>query len=624
MGKRQQGQAIVLAAVGMSALVAVVGLLLVGGLLYWERRQAQELADSAALAGAQAIQPGCTATGAAAVIDAADGILQSQLGGASRSSPSISGSCSTRYQGTNTYAGGSVSATINYPYNSRTSQVEILVDRTRQLELASVLGAGAATVRARAVAEFNGASLPGRYAMYAQNSILCSGNAPINANGSIYAGGLITVNGGCYIYAHDVPDPNNPGQFVDYGDVLVYASGQQWQQNTNAVCLPVTAANNAVCADGYEISQNTCGIAYVTEYLDASGQLGGGSGSPNPNPCANGASPSVPSLTFQNFLPPEPNKDPNAQKTLPGGSACQPNPPPASIYPKINVSGKVVGRGIFTFLPVQDAAGIWHFFPGCYGYLDISQLGSGARAALEPGFYYFNGAGYSTDFKGKSGGGLCLGGVTQLLAKDVTLEFVNNSSFSQTDCSQAPTSATNACPLNATNSPYSAGCGFGWQPCQFSPCPPNPGGDPFGSPTNTFTWFAAPCTSPPDSAGKDAVACINPSSWCPASDNACQGLLIWAPPNNYPTSQICGTFFLKGPGELSWLAGTIFWPGGPEVCGVTNATGCQYQANGTGTIAGELICQDIALQGGAQSSGAAITSYSSVKTKSPSEAALVE
>ena len=54
-------------------------------------------------------------------------------------------------------------------------------------------------------------------------------------------------------------------------------------------------------------------------------------------------------------------------------------------------------------------------------------VGGGAGAVLDPGFYYFNGSGFG------GGGGICLNGGT-LLARDVTLEFVNQAGFSSGDC----------------------------------------------------------------------------------------------------------------------------------------------------------------------------------------------
>ena len=53
--------------------------------------------------------------------------------------------------------------------------------------------------------------------------------------------------------------------------------------------------------------------------------------------------------------------------------------------------------------------------------------GAGGGAVLDPGFYYFNGSGFA------GGGGVCLNG-GELLARDVTLEFVNQAGFSTGTC----------------------------------------------------------------------------------------------------------------------------------------------------------------------------------------------
>ncbi|MGH3847782.1 MAG: hypothetical protein ACRDS0_41160, partial [Pseudonocardiaceae bacterium] len=97
---------------------------------------------------------------------------------------------------------------------------------------------------------------------------------------------------------------------------------------------------------------------------------------------------------------------------------------------------------------------------------------SGVGGVLDPGFYYFNGSGFA------GGGGICLNGGT-LLARDVTLEFVNQTGFSSGTCAVGG-GANCAAP-----------CRYGSTPCSLSACPPNSGAD---SPNN-LTWFAAPCAT---------------------------------------------------------------------------------------------------------------------------------
>jgi hypothetical protein len=187
---------------------------------------------------------------------------------------------------------------------------------------------------------------------------------------------------------------------------------------------------------------------------------------------------------------------------------------------------------------------------------------AGVGAALDAGFYYFNGSGFA------GGGGICLNGGT-LLARDVTLEFVNAAGFSSGTCTAGGgVSCTGACQ-------------FGSPPCSLPSCPPNVPAD---SPNN-LTWFAAPCSTAP--AAADAASCPV-SAWCPPVivvppvDRACTNLLIWAAPTS--TGQIA----ITGGVAKAWLLGSIYWPGT-----------CTYQVNGTSSIAGSLACDTLTISAGA-------------------------
>ncbi|MGA8922893.1 MAG: pilus assembly protein TadG-related protein [Candidatus Dormiibacterota bacterium] len=181
--------------------------------------------------------------------------------------------------------------------------------------------------------------------------------------------------------------------------------------------------------------------------------------------------------------------------------------------------------------------------------------GSAAGAVLDPGFYYFNGSGLG------GGGGICLNGST-LLARDVTLEFVNQAGFSSGTCAVGGgASCTGACQ-------------FGSTPCSLSTCPPNAGAD---SPNN-LTWFAAPCSTAPN---LDSASCTG-SAWCPAGDRACWNLLIWTP------ASATGQLTINGTAARHWLLGSIFWPGT-----------CTDTVNGTSSVAGTLECGSLSISAAA-------------------------
>jgi hypothetical protein len=182
-----------------------------------------------------------------------------------------------------------------------------------------------------------------------------------------------------------------------------------------------------------------------------------------------------------------------------------------------------------------------------------------ANAVFDPGFYYFNGLGFA------GGGGICLNGGI-LLARDVTLEFVNQAGFSSGSCAAG---GGTAC---------AGSCQFGSTPCSISICPPNALADPL-APLGGNTWFAAPCSQAPPAAGTQDTSCSG--SWCPAGDRACQNLLIYSPAGS--TGQIA----LSGAAVHAWLLGSIYWSGA-----------CTYAINGTSALDGSLACGPLTISAG--------------------------
>jgi hypothetical protein len=214
----------------------------------------------------------------------------------------------------------------------------------------------------------------------------------------------------------------------------------------------------------------------------------------------------------------------------------------ASEY-RLNLPAAVASETVTVTKTTTWSAGIAAFKPG-------------NGAVLDPGFYYFNGSGFA------GGGGICLNGAT-LLARDVTLEFVNQAGFSSGTCAAGGgASCTGACQ-------------FGSHPCSLQVCPPNLTAD---SPNN-LTWFAAPCSAAP--AAVDAASCPG-SAWCPAGDRSCSQQLIWASATN--TGQIA----ITGAAAYAWLLGSISWPGT-----------CTIVDNGTSMLAGTISCGTLSLSAAA-------------------------
>ena len=582
-GRRgQRGQAMVLVGLSMVAMMGMTALVLVAGQLYWERRIVQEVADAGALAGAPLIP--CSSANAYAAID---GLLSNQL----HASPSLSqtpGPCGAGPASwTRTYP-DQTAVTASYPY-SQPGEIQVAVSRPVPL-LVAILGTSTATVVARAVAQNGGASPPLNYALYVQKSITCLGSEASIVSGSIYVGGSIDTS--CAIYAREIPN-------VDPGAILVQLAGQQWSSGGGA-CSGGVPVGKAICADGYEISLDTCPTPGVTDFLGPSRV---------DYPCPSW---SVPTSDLARYVSPDPNGDTNAQATI-GGTACSATAG-ASTYLPLIVKTTVVGRlrpgvavvnGVsYPNTPYQDATGYYHLRPGCYGWLDLSLVLSADSTAkpavvFDPGFYYFSGYFQASDGKGKQGpqtaGGLCSNG-TQVLGRDVLLEVtsaVGPASLSSSTCSESPTGAT--------------GAGFGADPS----APVVDGGVAYG-------YLAAPC----DPTVNPGCPLTGGSGWCPKTDRACNATLVWAPAGPPASTQpaIDGTFFDKGPSERSWLYGSILWPGGPS----DGSAGCDWAANGSSAIVGAMICQSLSLQGGAGSSGAGITYARTATNNAPNEAGLVE
>ncbi|HEV3405055.1 MAG TPA: pilus assembly protein TadG-related protein [Candidatus Dormibacteraeota bacterium] len=236
---------------------------------------------------------------------------------------------------------------------------------------------------------------------------------------------------------------------------------------------------------------------------------------------------------------------------------------------RLNLPAGVASEAVRHSTPTRWSLAIATFRPA----------GASAGAVLDPGFYYFNGSGFV------GGGGICLNGHT-MLARDVTLEFVNRSGFS-----------TGTCAIGGGAGCGAGACQFGSQPCSIAACPPN---NPLDPARGGYTWFAAPCTQAP--AGD--AACPG-SAWCPNGDRACSNLLAWSPATN------TGRVAITGAAARNWLLGSIFWSGT-----------CTYRVNATSTIDGAISCGNLSVSATA-GAGTAVGSDYGVST-ALAEAVLVE
>lgn len=361
--KEQSGQVLVIVAIWLVALIGSAALILLTGSVEWQRNQIQQLADQAALDAAQKIAVGCTAGSASTVITEADNFVATQK--ARTGSLTIGpGSCSGGYTGTDTFA-GSLSETIHYPYRTNQQQVEVILTVSLPISFGSYMGASNTNVTRRAVAM----QLSSSTNAVTAGTISCTGGQ-FNVGGAILTTNAITLSGACAVYAHDRFDAAS-STYSGLGNVSVYANAQTWVGG-GGVCVAgaTSGSSNAICADGYERAGHNslaCGTSGTSAFLAA------GDAAQNANPCAAGKAPQY-VAPVSSRLPPEPNTDPAAIATLPGGAACS----AAGVYPNLVVGGSTVGTAeAGTPAPVKDASGFWHFKPSCYGYLDLRSMAGG-------------------------------------------------------------------------------------------------------------------------------------------------------------------------------------------------------------------------------------------------------
>lgn len=364
---RQSGQAMVLVALALLALIGSSALVLLAGSVEWQKDQLQALADSTALDAALKVAGSCDAATANTVINEADAFLGTQR--TRTGSLSIAaGTCATPYHGTDTFAGG-LTADYYYPYHAHEQQLEVLLTLNLPIAFGGVEGRSNTPVSRYAVAEALPASVPAISA----TTLNCTGGQ-VNVAGDIAAQNPIALSGGCALYSHERVAS---GAYSALGNTTVYADAQSWLV-AGGVCVAGAASgsSNAICADGYELSGHVApACAGATGYLSAAGQA------VNANPCAAGTGPQ-PVAPLSTALPPEPNTDPSAIATLQGtgGAACT----SGGVYPNIVAGGVTWGTGLAP-APVKDASGFWHFKPSCYGYLNLASAGGGTISLRQAG-----------------------------------------------------------------------------------------------------------------------------------------------------------------------------------------------------------------------------------------------
>jgi Flp pilus assembly protein TadG len=232
----EEGQAVVLFAILMLALLFAVGLAIDAGQLYSAKRSEQEAADAAAFAGAVVLyQQG---TGSEAISAARSDALTNGY--------SSGGSCLLTTPGPCTDAATQTTVTVNWPpiagtYVGNIKHVEVEI--TRQVRTSLVPAEAAFNpVRARGVA--GSEPLNNGYAIMALDRGNTCGSFNTQSNGDVHLnGGGILVNSTCSTAA--INTQNNATRFTiqsPYGlDVTGNATGS-WA----SIGIPVTPGHNQV------------------------------------------------------------------------------------------------------------------------------------------------------------------------------------------------------------------------------------------------------------------------------------------------------------------------------------------------------------------------------------------
>ena len=184
--RRQSGQALVIVAIWLVALIGSASLILLTGSVEWQRNQLQQLADQAALDAAMKIGVGCTAGSASTIITEADNFIATQR---TRTGALTIGAstCAGAYTGSDTFATG-LSETIHYPYRAHQQQVEVILTLALPISFGSYMGASNTNVTRRAVAQ----QLTGSVPTISATTVSCTG-AQFNVAGTIASSNAITV-----------------------------------------------------------------------------------------------------------------------------------------------------------------------------------------------------------------------------------------------------------------------------------------------------------------------------------------------------------------------------------------------------------------------------------------------
>jgi Flp pilus assembly protein TadG len=216
---REQGQMIVLFAICLVAMISVAGMLMDGGMASATRRQAQNAADTAAMAAAQALATSSSATTAAQTIASANGFPNTQT--------DCAGTSITGVTVNNPPTSGSHSGDSNY--------IEVIVQRPMRTGFASIVGQTCWMVSARAVASVN-ASAVATCSFCALNdttqnhTLVLKNSSTLRVDGDIYVN---SSNGG-YTPGTCVADPKSTYKVC--GDAFdVFGTGGSISAKTIAV-----------------------------------------------------------------------------------------------------------------------------------------------------------------------------------------------------------------------------------------------------------------------------------------------------------------------------------------------------------------------------------------------------
>lgn len=250
----QRGQTLVLFAIASTALIALAGLAIEGGVVAGDRRSLQAISDGAALAGAEHLPTPAAAVNAAvryAVRGLNGGVVPAGCDPTSIDSsgvaplPDICDPNPPHH------------ISVQTPYNSNATDILVHLDHTNPTPFTAVVGIGSAQIAARAVARNTNGDQPFGFTLYIGGNLTMNGNVETDIQGRVYVGGCISGTNSSPLVAKPAPD-GTPGTVLVFDSAL--AGPQDFVKGSGSPCSAKVSSLDSYGAGGHVTGTDTsCG-----------------------------------------------------------------------------------------------------------------------------------------------------------------------------------------------------------------------------------------------------------------------------------------------------------------------------------------------------------------------------